>query len=202
MDQNHCLNIFNILKHEPQENVSPQKQSVTSSPNKRASYYHNQGQFQFFTQQERASYFTSVEGINGSKKTAAAAGKKPFQTSSIENSHHDSGNGPLSKEAPRTLKDIFRISNTNRKKNKLRKKTNKMVEASRGVPGFAGSETAAPPANISQLIQMQYKIDASRGLGNASGLNRLRMMSDSEFINHLGWLDPNRDRKIMSKKID
>lgn len=125
--------------------------------------------------------------------------KKPFQTSSIENSHNSSG--PLSKEAPRTLKDIFRISNTNRKKNKLRKKTNKMVEASK-VPGFAGSEMAAPPANISQLIQMQYRIDASRGLGNASGLNRLRMMSDSEFINHLGWLDPNRDRKIMSKKVD
>jgi hypothetical protein len=53
--------------------------------------------------------------------------------------------------APKTLSDIFRISNTNRKKNKLRKKTTKFADTN------AKENDAAPPANISQLIKMQYK---------------------------------------------
>lgn len=86
--------------------------------------------------------------------------------------------------APRTLSDIFRISNTNRKKNKLRKKTTKFADSN-----SSRQETdAPPPANISQLIKMQYKQD---GVG-ANGWNKIQSMNDSEFISHLGWLESDK----------
>jgi hypothetical protein len=138
MDQTHCLNLFNILKHEPTENLSPFKQN--SSPNKKASYYHNQGQFQFFSNHERTAYFHSVANINSSLKEHPLS---PTKISSKENSNTST----VQHAAPRTLKDIFRISNTNRKKNKLRKKTNKL-----DVGKYSSKDEAAPPANISALI--------------------------------------------------
>jgi hypothetical protein len=49
----------------------------------------------------------------------------------------------MKKTPPQTLADIFEISNSNRKKNKLRKKTTKLADGRTEVP-----LGAAPPANI------------------------------------------------------
>ena len=51
----------------------------------------------------------------------------------------------MKKTPPQTLADIFEISNSNRKKNKLRKKTTKLAD---GRDKDAAQGVAAPPANI------------------------------------------------------
>jgi hypothetical protein len=88
---------------------------------------------------ERQTYFNSLNNLNANADVVKKGNK--------ENSKKEE---EIPNAAPRTLSDIFRISNTNRKKNKLRKKTTKFVDSN----SSRCESDAAPPANISQLIKM------------------------------------------------
>ena len=109
-DQNQCLTLFNTLKHETNENMlSPCKQNA--SPQKKQPQ--QPGQFQFDSNVERYAYWAALTNINSSQKTTTPPPKKECK----ENT--------LTSKVPRTEKEIFKISNANRKKNKLRKKVHK-----------------------------------------------------------------------------
>lgn len=71
---------------------------------------------------------------------------------------------------PQSLKDIFKISNRNRKKNKQKKKVCK------------DAEPEAEVASLSAIIAAQYKQDASHE-------RPLRQMDDFELMRHLGWIN-------------
>jgi hypothetical protein len=62
---------------------------------------------------------------------------------------------------PQTLKDIFKISNRNRKKNKQKKKVCKIYDAPSDAAGLSthSSEYGGIVENVNQIISAQYKLD-------------------------------------------
>jgi len=62
---------------------------------------------------------------------------------------------------PQTLKDIFKISNRNRKKNKQKKKVCKIYDAASDGGGLSthSSEYSGIVENVNQIISAQYKLD-------------------------------------------
>jgi len=62
---------------------------------------------------------------------------------------------------PQSLKDIFKISNRNRKKNKQKKKVCKFDSEQLST----NSSESLPVDNVNQIIAMQYKIDQQEGRG-------------------------------------
>ena len=76
---------------------------------------------------------------------------------------------------PETIKEIFEVSNRNRKKNKMRKKDN-------AVP-----ESPQKPQAIFDIIQNQYKIDEKEN--GFVDFKAVVKMGDQDFLAHLGLTD-------------
>lgn len=74
---------------------------------------------------------------------------------------------------PDNMKEIFEISNKNRKKNKIRKKDTQIPESPQ------------KPQPIYEIIQNQYKVDEKEN--GFSDFKAVAKMSDVEFMGHLGW---------------
>jgi hypothetical protein len=105
---------------------------------------------------EKRRYFQSLDLIN-ERQTEVQRSRK-------------SQDADTQVKPPQSLKDIFKISNRNRKKNKQKKKVCK------------DAEPEAEVASLSAIIAAQYKQDASHE-------RPLRQMDDFELMRQLGWIN-------------
>ena len=118
--------------------------------------------------QSRAEYLRHLELIDLQldlpKLAAFNRALKNLQGKKKSSEHRGSSDSSEPLKPPQTLRDIFRISNTNRKKNKQRKKSKLENYANQSSEPFdsanPSSSAAPPPATVHQIIQFQYKHDA------------------------------------------
>ena len=86
---------------------------------------------------------------------------------------------------PENMKEIFEISNKNRKKNKLRKKETQVPESPK------------KPLPVYEIIQNQYKIDEKEN--GYMDYKAVANMTDSDFMGHLGWTERSSHSPLIKK---
>ena len=135
-NKDHCLYIFNTLKH-----GYGNQSNVTNSAYLNLSY------------QNKAEYLRHLELIDlqldlpklAAFRNITIKGKQR-RSDTLQSS--DSNELPI---PPKTLRDIFKISNNNRKKNKMRKKSKLESYASQSteiLESTSSSSAAPPPTNV------------------------------------------------------
>ena len=113
------------------------------------------------TNDEKDSYLLALSQINlkgdkenqSSLKTITRMDSKQSSTTSNSQEHQStSANTSSVSTYPQTLKEIFYISNNNRKKNKQRKKGKALMEEQ-------NVKEVQPVETVYQIIQRQHKLD-------------------------------------------
>ena len=133
-NKDHCLNVFNILKSGGAPNNSNGGGGAGGNQFERG--YNNGGAYVNLNGQSRAEYLRHVELIDlqldffqkrgGGNPTTKKRGSNHSKSggSGTNTSNEDSSSSDqVSMTPPQSLREIFQISNNNRKRNKLRKKT-------------------------------------------------------------------------------
>ena len=133
------------------------------------------------TSPERRGYYYGLQNINMIESVHHQEKKQTLQRKPSEENYD---------KPPQTLRDIFKISNRNRKKNKQKKKVCKVFESASDAGGLSthSSEYSGIVENVNQIIAAQYKLDQMNGEGQpSSSFQMIKQMDDYEFMRHLGW---------------
>ena len=120
------------------------------------------GERSIMSSPERRAYYYGLQNINTIESGLYHQQKKQTLQRKPSEENYD--------KPPQTLRDIFKISNRNRKKNKQKKKVCKVFDSTSDAGGVSthSSEYSGIVENVNQIIAAQYKLDQMNGVGQPS----------------------------------